>query len=254
MVDTLEDKDVFLVKLPNKLKEFLRRDPATFNLALEDDTIGTLENEQAGSDTANNPESKSCKRPSFKGRLTLNIPVKRQKVTDIQTLHFDVVFPEVDSQRPLSDVKHFAMKLEETQDNSIQGKVRHPVIGEVQMRPCDLRDVDLVGQDLTEEERMKRLLTQDYKKQSATISEITEVVYDPAFMRILEDSGEKSIRLSLSSEKLQIEVLKLFERQSAWKIEEIAKVLDHPRNPIKEMLQKLCVFDNSKNRYELKKY
>ena len=58
----------------------------------------------------------------------------------------------------------------------------------------------------------------------------------------------------MSSDKLQIEILKLFEKQSGWKIEEIVKALDHPRNPIKEMLQKLCNFDNSKNRYELKKY
>ena len=76
MVDTLEDKDTFLVKLPNKLKEFLRKDPTTFSLGLEDDTIGTLENEQ-GTDTDVNPESKSFKRPRFKGRMTLNIPVKR---------------------------------------------------------------------------------------------------------------------------------------------------------------------------------
>jgi hypothetical protein len=31
-MEMLEDKDVFLVKLPNKLKEFLRTDPGTFSL------------------------------------------------------------------------------------------------------------------------------------------------------------------------------------------------------------------------------
>ena len=52
------------------------------------------------------------------------------------------------------------------------------------MRPCDLRDTDLITDDLTEQERMSRLLTQDYKKQSASILELTEPVFDPAFMKI----------------------------------------------------------------------
>ena len=251
MVDFLEDKDTFLVKLPNKLKEYLRRDPDTFSFSLEDDTIGILENEVECDD--NNPEVRTLKRPSFKARMTLNIPVKRQKVTDMQSMKFDMLFPEITPLRDLSEARQFAMKVDETQD-AIKGKIRHPVIGEVQMRPCDLRDDDLINGELTEQQRQQRLLTEDYKKQSVTIAEITEPVLDPAFVRIKDEVGEKQIRLSMNSDKLQIEILKLFERQSGWKIEEIAKVLDHPRNPIKEMLQKLCVFDNSKNRYELKKF
>ena len=171
MVDTLEDKDTFLVKLPNKLKEFLRKDPTTFSLGLEDGVIGTLENadEQGGVDFDINPESKSFKRPKFKGRMTLKMPVKRQKVDELQTMSFDMIFPEVNPLSSLRDERNFAMKVEESQDGLVTGKVRHPVIGEVQMRPCDLRDLDLITEDLTEQERMSRLLTQDYKKQSASI-------------------------------------------------------------------------------------
>jgi hypothetical protein len=44
------------------------------------------------------------------------------------------------------------MKVDETQD-AIKGKIRHPVIGEVQMRPCDLRDDDLINGELTEQQR-----------------------------------------------------------------------------------------------------
>ncbi len=43
-MDNFEDKDVYLVKLPNKLKEYLR-DPLTFSLGNEDDIIGSLEKE-----------------------------------------------------------------------------------------------------------------------------------------------------------------------------------------------------------------
>ncbi len=41
-MEFLEDKDVFLVKLPNKLKAFLK-DPQTFSLSNEDDIIGIIE-------------------------------------------------------------------------------------------------------------------------------------------------------------------------------------------------------------------
>ena len=67
-------------------------------------------------------------------------------------MKFDMLFPEITPFRDLSEVRQFAMKVDETQD-AISGKIRQPVIGEVQMRPCDLRDDDLVNGDLTEQQR-----------------------------------------------------------------------------------------------------
>jgi len=47
---------------------------------------------------------------------------------------------------------------------------------------------------LTEEERQRRLLTQDYKMQGVKIENITEVIYDPAFVPIVEAQGQRDIR------------------------------------------------------------
>ena len=44
-MDRLEDKDVFLVKLPNKFKNYLK-DAFIFSLGSEDETIGTLDNKE----------------------------------------------------------------------------------------------------------------------------------------------------------------------------------------------------------------
>ena len=43
-MEFLEDNDVYLVKLPNQLKQLLRHDPATFTLGSEDEIIGLIEN------------------------------------------------------------------------------------------------------------------------------------------------------------------------------------------------------------------
>lgn len=40
-MEHLEDKDTFLVKLPNKLKEYLK-DPFTFFLGMDEDKIGLM--------------------------------------------------------------------------------------------------------------------------------------------------------------------------------------------------------------------
>ena len=104
------------------------------------------------------------------------------------------------------------MKVEESMtDRLVSGKLRHQVIGEVLMRPSDLRDQELLLMDLTEEDRKKRLLTEDHRRDMANVEVITHLVSDPAFMNIVEESRVKEIRETLPPDVLQHEILKLFE-------------------------------------------
>lgn len=76
-MEFIEDKDVFLVKLPNKLKAFLK-DPQTFSLSNQDDIIGLVEediNKESNSELLN-PERKHY-RPAFQAKMKLNVQVKR---------------------------------------------------------------------------------------------------------------------------------------------------------------------------------
>lgn len=82
-MEDLQDKDVFLVKIPHKLRDLLR-DPETFSLTAESETIGVIK--QVQSDT-NNPENSELtalqgKRKGFHANCKLDIPIKRQKVTE----------------------------------------------------------------------------------------------------------------------------------------------------------------------------
>jgi hypothetical protein len=77
-----------LVKIPNKLRELLR-EPETFSLTAESETIGVIE--QTKSDF--NPEDSELtalqgKRRKFTANCKLDIPIKRQKVTETQSLFF----------------------------------------------------------------------------------------------------------------------------------------------------------------------
>ena len=49
-MEHLEDKDVFLVKIPNKLKEYLRDPNRTFSLSADDQVIGFVESETSKPD------------------------------------------------------------------------------------------------------------------------------------------------------------------------------------------------------------
>ena len=80
-MESLKDKDVFIVKLPNKLKQYLK-DPQTFTLEMEEDGLGRLTQEQKSSEEAHelaaNPELFQLgKREAFTAKMSLNIPVKR---------------------------------------------------------------------------------------------------------------------------------------------------------------------------------
>ena len=78
-METLQDKDVFLVKIPNKLKDLLRQ-PDVFTLDKEE-RIGVIE-QVSKSEAAVNQESDDLSvlqgvRKSFKARCKIEVPIKR---------------------------------------------------------------------------------------------------------------------------------------------------------------------------------
>jgi hypothetical protein len=78
-MESLQDKDVFLVKIPNKLKDLLRQ-PETFTLTAESENIGVIEQIVSASDP--NPENNELdalqgKRKGFRAKCKLDVPIKR---------------------------------------------------------------------------------------------------------------------------------------------------------------------------------
>ena len=78
-METLQDKDVFLVKIPNKLKDLLRQ-PDVFTLDKEE-RIGLIE-QVSKSEAAVNQEPDDLSvlqgvRKSFKARCKIEVPIKR---------------------------------------------------------------------------------------------------------------------------------------------------------------------------------
>ena len=78
-METLQDKEVFLVKIPNKLKDLLRQ-PDVFTLDKEE-RIGLIE-QVSKSEAAVNQESDDLSvlqgvRKSFKARCKIEVPIKR---------------------------------------------------------------------------------------------------------------------------------------------------------------------------------
>ena len=90
-MDQLQDKDVFIVKIPNKLKEFLK-DPGNYTLGSEDETIGFVFGQAHVNPESDARDSSkvSGKRTGFRAVMQLDMPVKRQKVTETEKLTFDL--------------------------------------------------------------------------------------------------------------------------------------------------------------------
>ena len=103
IMESLQDKDVFLVKIPNKLRDLLKQ-PEVFSLTAESEEIGTLE--ELRTEGAFNAESSELglllgKRKGFSARFKLDVPVKRQKVIETQRLEFNLTFPAFE-EKPIS--------------------------------------------------------------------------------------------------------------------------------------------------------
>ena len=72
------------------------------------------------------------KRTGFRAVMQLDIPVKRQKVTETERLTFDLLFPSFDV-KPLADCRQFALDI--SIDRVLSGKLTYPVLAELEMRP-----------------------------------------------------------------------------------------------------------------------
>ena len=65
----------------------------------------------------------------------------------------------------------------------------------------------------------------------------------------------KDKRVTKSDEWLHEHIMDLFlnpKEQSAWKLDEVEKKLNHPRAGIVKMMNKLCTMDNLSKKYTLK--
>ena len=99
-METFQDKDVFLVKLPNKLKDLLKN-PEVFSLyGHDDELIGVITQEEVDVTDNTNPECDDLSsmygiRRGFRAKCKLDVPIKRQKITETQSLFFDLTFPTV---------------------------------------------------------------------------------------------------------------------------------------------------------------
>ena len=96
-MEGLQDKDVFLVQLPNKLRDLLKQ-PEVFTLTAESEEIGTIvqiETKGEPNPESNDLSSLQGKRMGFRAKCTLEVPIKRQKVTETQSLTFELTFPAI---------------------------------------------------------------------------------------------------------------------------------------------------------------
>ena len=93
-------------------------------------------------------------------------------------------FPEVES-RPFNENLRYALEAEISADTGISGQLKHPVIGEVAMRPLDFKDSEAVRIEMRDDQR---------RNKEALITEIKEPVPDPHFVEIKETQTIKEIR------------------------------------------------------------
>lgn len=68
------------------------------------------------------------------------MPIKRQKVNETQSLFFELSFPSI-KPKPISEATDFILDMNGSGLND-KGRLKYQVIGEVSMRPTDLRDED----------------------------------------------------------------------------------------------------------------
>ena len=73
--------------------------------------------------------------------MNLEVQVKRQKVDEVEKISFDLEFPSFDT-KTLNESRIFALEID---TGTYRGKLMHPVLAEVEMRPQDLKTQAQVG-------------------------------------------------------------------------------------------------------------
>ena len=162
-----------MVKLPNKLKDYLK-DPTLFTLGSFDEVIGTIN----GPGRVENPESAPSlgKRTGFDMLMRLDIPVKRQKVTETVSVDFDVIFPEFQV-RSLPSYRDYALETNLVSE-TVKGSLKLPVLTEVTMRPRALKNPEaLIAADIPIE----------IKKGCIHIEEFDQPIMAPGFLALTDE-------------------------------------------------------------------
>lgn len=278
-MDQFEDKDTFLVKLPNKLKECLTN-PRVFSLSKHDAIIGQVFQNQK-KEPARNPENyddddvdlfplspqsqRSNKvvndQDEIDCTLRLDMPTapsKRQKTSDTtEAIFFNLKLPSLASCREQREKSNnWGLEVCETSDSmnkrKIKGQLKHKMVGEAILRPQVIRDQGQVEASKAAGNIMGNTLN-DGRKQSIKIELIDTPIYAPPIIRLAEEKAVKDKRVAQSEDILQSRVLNLFRTEKlAWKVDEVSERLDQPKQPVKSMMEKICDFDPIRKHYVLK--
>ena len=77
---------------------------------------------------------------------------------------------------------------------------------------------------------------------------------NPGLVFFEEQRGEqqKDKRVAMTSEMLQKIVLGLFKQKDIWTLEDLASHLNHPKDPIKRLLNVICDLEPIRKWYTLK--
>lgn len=137
-----------------------------------------------------------------------------------------------------------------------KGELMQPILAELNMKPCEIRDIRQVElANLTEAQIRARLLTEDRNRDGIQVVEITEVVCPPGIIELEDrESARREIRVAMDENLLQRRIMELFKMKKLWKAEEISNHLDHPINPIKVALRRMCKFDTTTRQFSLMEF
>lgn len=121
-----------------------------------------------------------------------------------------------------------------------KGSLHKPIIAEIDLKPCDIRDMSKTEIEKLSEQQVKEMMTtNDHLKPKINVEKLNQT-FDPPGIIYLEPTGDQRRvnRVSLSEDELKRRIMELFENvNDRWKVEEISKHLEHPSGPIKTVLK-----------------
>lgn len=120
-----------MVKLPFRFKDYLS-DPKTFSLTKQDSLLGTIATFKKSTNPEEDADDQDGKDRAY--LMTLELPSKRQKISDRETIQFEVAFPpraQIEEARRQNNLtignkaeKDFALEVQESQEGNNKSKLK----------------------------------------------------------------------------------------------------------------------------------